>query len=308
MNPKYWKGSDTVGEYGCWRAHMNIYQQYVNCLVSFISSSQADFRSMLRNRVSSALILEDDADWDALLRAQLISLARGLLLLQNITLTTHSPYGDNWDILTLGHSGLNNLPTIPQIYHTTSNDPTVIAPSRRTWSRKPNLNTPLLAGNYTRTILRVHRFTSTTAYALSLLGAARLLHDQTQVPHARAIDVAISDFCARNTYNTPCYGAYPPLFGRFRGIGPKSRDSDRRTSSNDAQRGSGGGQAKDERVVPESEFTVFSVGLNLGGLLKGETVVKASDERDMLGSVDLRVFVMPDGEAVWVGRDEYGEE
>lgn len=263
---------------------------------------------MLQTRISSALILEDDADWDALLRPQLVSLARGLRLLQNATLPLRSPYGDNWDILTLGHNGLNNRIDIDQTYYATRNDPTVIAESRRTWGRKPNLSIPALGGNHTRVVMEVSKFTSTTAYALSLRGVARLLHDQALLPNARAIDMGISDFCNRNTYGTSCYSAYPMLFGRFRSIGPKSRDSDRRTSSNDAQKGSGGGQAKDDRLLPESEFTVFPVSLNLERLLKGETVIMANDqERDMMKSVDLKDFIIPDGEEVFVRKNEYVE-
>lgn len=149
--------------------------------------------------------------------------------------------------------------------------------------------------------MEVGRFTSITAYTLSLRGAAQLLRDQSLLPNAKAIDVGISDFCSRQEYGRPCYGAYPMLFGRFRGIGPKSRDSDRRTSSNEAVKGSGGGQAKEDGLLPESEFTVFPVCLNLKKLMKGETVLPPNDqERDMLKSVDLESFVMPLDEEVLV--------
>ena len=42
---------------GCWRAHLNVWQD------------------MIRRQVRSALIFEDDADWDVGWRAQMIELA-----------------------------------------------------------------------------------------------------------------------------------------------------------------------------------------------------------------------------------------
>lgn len=132
-----------------------------------------------------------------------------------------------------------------------------------------------------------------------------MLHDQALLPNAKAIDVGISDFCSRQEYGRPCYGAYPMLFGRSRGIGPKSRDSDRRTSPNEAVKGSDGGQAKEDRLLPESEFTVFPVSLNLKKLMKGETVLPTNDqERDTLKSVDLKTVVVSEGDEVFVKQNK----
>src|ERR1700712_3532369 len=66
---------------GCWRAHMNVYQKIVH------------------EKVSSAMIFEDDADWDVALKMQLVQFARGSRFILNTTESeaTHSPYGDDWD-------------------------------------------------------------------------------------------------------------------------------------------------------------------------------------------------------------------
>jgi hypothetical protein len=123
-------------------------------------------------------------------------------------------------------------------------------------------------GKCIRVAMEVRRSTSLTAYALSLRGAALLLHDQALLPNAKVIDVSISDFCSRLEYGRPCYGASPMLSGRFRSIGPKSRDSGRHTSSNEAVKGSGGGQTREDRLLPDSEYTVFPVSVNLKKLIK----------------------------------------
>jgi hypothetical protein len=261
---------------------------------------------MLQNRVQSALVLEDDADWDIFLRPQLLDLARGVRSLQNSTRSAQSPFGDQWDILAIGHTGINNR-LDDQMYWVTRNDPTVIAERKRTWRRKPNLSAPVLSGEYNRVVLQVSKLTGTAAYAISQRGAARMLYDQAVLPNAASIDVAISDMCHRNAYATPfCYGTYPMLIGRYRAIGPKARDSDRRTSSNHAVPGSGGGQSHADRLEAESEFTMFPVSLNAGRLLRGETVVIGNDvQENTTREVDLITLVLPKGESVWVGREEY---
>jgi hypothetical protein len=262
---------------------------------------------MLQHHVQSALILEDDADWDVFLRQQLVNLARAMRALQNTTAATSSPYGTKWNIMTLGHTGINNRLNIDQQYWIARDDPTVIAESKRTWSRKPDLSTPALSGGRNRVVMQVSKLTGTAAYAISLRGAARMLYDQALLPNAAAIDTAISDMCRRNEYDAPfCYGTYPMLIGRYRAIGPKARDSDRRTSSNEAEPGSGGGQSLEDRLEPESEFTVFPVSLNARTLLQGGVMVRAVNvEKDMVGEADLRTFRLPRGRAVWVAKDEY---
>ncbi|KAH7392232.1 hypothetical protein DE146DRAFT_133924 [Phaeosphaeria sp. MPI-PUGE-AT-0046c] len=285
--PPYWKGHASAGEYGCWRAHLNVYQR------------------MLLDSVQTALIIEDDADWDIFLRPQLVDFARGMRWVRDTTVPLrNSAYGDDWDMLTIGHTGVSNRVDIDQRYWITRDDPTVIAESRRTWGRKPNMSTTLLHGGYNRVVMQVSKLTGTAAYAISLRGAARILHDQALLPHATAIDVAISNMCNRNENSQPfCYGTYPMLVGRYRAIGPKSRDSDRRTSSNEADPGSGGGQGREERKQPESEFTVFPVSLHAAKMLQGETIAGANDPKtDLVKKVDVKTFVLPKGEGIWVKK------
>jgi GR25 family glycosyltransferase involved in LPS biosynthesis len=286
---QYWKGTVALGDYGVWRAHMNVYQD------------------MVQNRIQTALILEDDADWDVLLRHQMVEFARGTRAIQSATLPMRSPYGDNWDLLALGHIGVNNKPNKDQKYWVTPNDPTVIAESRRTWSRKPDVSTPKLGGDHTRIVLEVSKFTGAAAYALSLRGAATLLYDQSMLPNAQAIDVAMLALCRHDPYGTPfCLGAYPMIFGRYRAIGPESKDSDRRASSNELEPGTGGFQSGKERLQPESEFTVFSTSLNIWRLMKGEKVLPACQPKvDLEKEVDLDQVVFPRGQEVVVTSEEY---
>jgi hypothetical protein len=265
------------------------------------------YQHMVQNRIQTALILEDDADWDVLLRHQMVEFARGTRAILNASLPLRSPYGDNWDLLALGHIGANNKPNREQKYWITDNDPTVIAESRRQWNRKPDFSTPKLEGNYSRVVMEINKFTGATSYGLSLRGAATLLYDQSLLPNAQAIDTAMLSLCRRDPFGSPfCLGAYPMIFGRYRAIGSTAKDSDRRTSSNEDTPGTGGIQHITERLQAESMYTVFSVGLNIWRLMKGEWVVPACEpELDLQREVDLRDVVFPRGREVVVGSEEY---
>ncbi|KAK3305266.1 glycosyltransferase family 25 protein [Chaetomium strumarium] len=120
----------TVGNKGSWRAHMNVLQRIVH------------------ENITSALILEDDADWDVRLKRQLQVFARAARAFTQPTsrhgqtlarererhhntarpevhinqlprrITHHhhqagpSPYGTDWDVLWLGHCGTEFPSTI----------------------------------------------------------------------------------------------------------------------------------------------------------------------------------------------------
>lgn len=84
------------GEVGCWRGHMNI------------------IREIATSGIGSALLLEDDADWDVNIKSQLEDLAIAVhdtvkLLPEEkracSSSAEDSPYGSCWDILWIGHCG-----------------------------------------------------------------------------------------------------------------------------------------------------------------------------------------------------------
>ncbi len=93
------------------------------------------------NNVASALILEDDADWDIGIRAQLAQLAKGSRYLQGVEESerTNSVYGDNWDLMWVGHCGswTNHEDKRRWVIE---NDPTVEPPpARHDFGEKPDI-------------------------------------------------------------------------------------------------------------------------------------------------------------------------
>ncbi|KAJ5711942.1 hypothetical protein N7488_006098 [Penicillium malachiteum] len=87
---------------GCWRAHANIWGKIIS------------------ENTETALILEDDVDWDINVRNVFAELSRQMSLQKDFKQLTPqmgprpAPYGSGWDILYVGSSSnipnLNNLP------------------------------------------------------------------------------------------------------------------------------------------------------------------------------------------------------
>jgi hypothetical protein len=82
------------GVIGCWRSHMNVIQKIV------------------KEKISTALILEDDSDWDVHIVSQMQQFSGATKELlsrggpeRKREVPTGSPYGEGWDILWLGHCG-----------------------------------------------------------------------------------------------------------------------------------------------------------------------------------------------------------
>ncbi|KAK7983924.1 hypothetical protein PG989_011326 [Apiospora arundinis] len=72
---------------GSWRSHINA------------------VRRIVEEDLESALIMEDDMDWDVRLQSQLETVAKGTRALLGSGSKPISPYGDGWDLLWLGHCG-----------------------------------------------------------------------------------------------------------------------------------------------------------------------------------------------------------
>ncbi|KAI1765739.1 glycosyltransferase family 25 protein [Hypoxylon sp. FL1150] len=176
--PKSDRGHST-GARGSWRSHMNALQAIVD----------QDLRS--------ALILEDDIDWDIRLKSQLQTFAaasrtwlrelqsgKAEIELLGTTVRTgggaKSVYGDGWDVLWLGHCGAD-LPDVQKspispLVGTIPGDETVPAPKHL----RPHpfaLNDKLgdLYPPHTRVVHASSGNTCTLAYAISQEGARKLL-------------------------------------------------------------------------------------------------------------------------------------
>ncbi|KAI9830031.1 MAG: hypothetical protein M1819_005861 [Sarea resinae] len=261
------------GNLGSWRAHMNAIQAVVS------------------QNLSSALILEDDVDWDVRLKSQLLDFARGSRALvqplkgsntfadptfqsrdsdSNIKALDHelddksaatqppsiSPYGDNWDVLWLGHCGVRfpaPSQNIPKGRYLILNDDTVPG-SDHIVSLSEEFRTKYV--NKTRIVHHAMGPICTFGYAVTQAGAREILYELSVKEMRGAFDNIMANFCDRHT----CLTSQPQLFSHHRPPGPVSKDSD----INDGATG--------VREKGYTENVQWSARMNVEGLLKGETV------------------------------------
>jgi hypothetical protein len=193
------------------------------------------FLRVIERNLTTALILEDDADWDFRIRSQLSDFGHGVRKLPDLlaqselhasrnppTIETLSqvdlakrsslilpalsgrsvpnedPYGRDWDILWLGHCGAKLPPPSPASPNRVMlcPDPTVPEPQYL----KPMSNAPLdaigsLYPPHTRLIHRANTTICTIAYAVTQAGARKILYEFGIREMNKGYDFALSDYC-----------------------------------------------------------------------------------------------------------------
>ena len=158
----YEEGAKAAGITGCWRAHMNA------------------AAAIIDNNLSSALIVEDDADWDVYLKTQLTQFALGSRYILDAPTSSEplSPYGDTWDMLWLGYCA-QNKPEQPSARFIIENDTTVRVPNHRLhmWNPEQTLTYDLPHNRSTRVVYRSAGGCCSFSYALSYTGARKYISE-----------------------------------------------------------------------------------------------------------------------------------
>lgn len=222
-------------------------------------------------------------DWDTRLKAQLTDFATGSRWLQHASANVSSPYGDDWDLLWLGHCGevfpetldehSSKDPTGPEILelsrkYSIEHDVTVPPPEFTRgfpdWTEHP----------YTRWVHRSGGPICTFAYALSQSGARKVLFDLSVDHLSGPFDNALAGLCRWGSepsrLGMKCISSNPGLFTHHKAKGSIAGDSDIQKV--------GDGTSKDE--VREKGFTenvVWSTRNNLGNILTGKQMEGAYD-------------------------------
>lgn len=208
---------------GCWRAHMNFAQRWVPLRPVRCFSLRLAYR-VVRERISTALVLEDDSDWDISFRDQLADFATGSRYISGTPKRPRSPYGDDWDLLWLGHCSVQQSPR-DQRRFVIENDNTVPPMNhRQNFNLVPKLN-ELGYDNTTRIVFRASDGVCLYSYALSLRGAQKMLRWQNKIEKFKPIDMAIGDQC-KNDPTFKCVAVFPQLVDSHKAAGRLSQDSD----------------------------------------------------------------------------------
>ncbi|KAJ5293580.1 hypothetical protein N7508_008401, partial [Penicillium antarcticum] len=208
INPKAYPSKpghhllDRPNTLGSWRAHMNALQ------------------TMIARGYSSALILEDDSDWDVSFKDQMVEFARGARAISTKQDNPHSPYGDSWDLLWLGHCS-SRAKKGP--YWKIPNDPTVAPLQYRTGFKHPSIiDEPDAA--FSRYIYLAEDLLCSYGIAWTLDAARNALARMSMLE----LDVAAADvgFHVACDGGLRCLTSEPALIGSYRRAGPPQADSD----------------------------------------------------------------------------------
>ena len=203
--------------------------------------------------------MEDDADWDTGVKDQLDLFAQGSQFVTGVQAgqKTSSPYGDDWDLIWLGHCGNQIYPEDSRRF-VIENDDTVPARNRRAnFAHIPDMDREGY-DNHTRIIYRAKRGLCLYAYALSYRGALKLLRDQAALTKFAPIDIGIGDWCQEDP-DIKCVGVFPQLIDSHKPAGRLSRSSDI-------------GDYSPQEIRPKSytHNIVHSTRLNVDHLLAGQ--------------------------------------
>ncbi|RVX73037.1 hypothetical protein B0A52_02163 [Exophiala mesophila] len=239
------------GALGCWRAHMNALEHIV------------------RHRIQTALIMEDDADWDVSLKDQLLEFATGTRALQHLSPNSPSPsaYGSEWDFLWLGHCRVGSTDDDQEFW--VIDDDSTSPPVKHRWAGWTNRHFPdEVRRDGTRVILNAAG------------GARKILASVSMGSVDSPVDASLSEMC-RGKLGNPlrCYAPYPPLLASHRAAGPQFRDSDLNEKG-------------DKWHKAYTWDIVYSTVLNIPRLVKGLATVKAQwpdhSRPEMLWNSSLR--------------------
>ena len=247
---------------------------------------------MVREQLSTAIVFEDDADWDVNFRTQLKQFAEGSRYITSSWSTPsiqkpkeseehRSPYGDDWDVLWLGHCGVDTHPSESRQF-IISNDPTVPSPKHRTnYQDIPDISSH---SNTTRIVFRAGSGVCLYAYALSYRGAQKLLLAQSTLTTLPPIDIGYREMCDKQE-DFKCVGVFPQIVDCHKAAGAIERDSDMTDF--------------DKTIVRAKGYTnniVRSTRLNWRPLLAGDIekveVQYPEDTPEIVGEVTMRAESM----------------
>ncbi|KAL8734425.1 MAG: hypothetical protein Q9181_003205 [Wetmoreana brouardii] len=220
--PKARPNNLTYAELGNWRSHVTA------------------LRTIIENDYTTALILEDDADWDIALRSQLrsyASITRHLATPADpSTPLTSSPYGNTWDILWLGTCATPPAPVGTPQFPNPHYDEFLAAEwdlyetqypidSRQTASkRRKSYNRLRRLSSPNHYVFPAHRGVAClTAYAVTQRSARELMGFLLDVDEPT--DLAVTRYCGRSDPATSAPDPEPKYVARSREDPEVSREN-----------------------------------------------------------------------------------
>ena len=160
----------------------------------------------LMSDYDTALILEDDVDWDVNIKEQLERIAEAVRTYTNVTVSEEAPYGRWWDVLWLGHCA-EFVDTGKA--HLAFSDPTVLPKNKYNgWTKEHVLQIP----EGKRFVQQALGPICTFGYAISQAGAAKILQHAGHGEND-AFDLQLSLGCREGSLK--CISVNPQIFHQY---------------------------------------------------------------------------------------------
>lgn len=151
-------------------------------------------KHVVQSGFDTALILEDDVDWDITLKDQIRLISDAVRKFTNVPDSDPSPYGHDWDILWIGHCGEHTDPDTERVEYP---DSTVQKHANYTgWSEKYMKN----IGEGHRLVQRAINPVCTFAYAVTQQGAQNVL-EWAGSGQNQAFDIRLMQACRPKLLN-----------------------------------------------------------------------------------------------------------
>ncbi|KAL9124181.1 MAG: hypothetical protein Q9217_006467 [Psora testacea] len=233
----------------------------LGCLMSHVKT----WRKIIDENITSALIMESDADWDMRIKQTMVGIGEGTKAIadwpfdppspstEGISKSEPRPYGDKWDILWIGHCGSSakgdgrifafNDSAAPDEGHVW------VVGERPTQEQRPP---------GTRVVYQLDTSVCTTSYAISNQGARKFekIFREANAP----IDLKMCDICA-NDHKFACIGVWPQVISM----------TESKTNMNPTEGGFAfGHDIEEEKIVAANSVQVSArVNAHLGTADKG---------------------------------------
>lgn len=155
----------------------------------------------------TALILEDDVDWDVNIKEQTVRIAEAVRKFTNVTETEEAPFGRWWDVLWLGLCAEFVDISKP---HLSFSDPTVIPKSKYNgWTKEEHV---MQIPEGERFVQQALGPICTFGYAISRSGAAKILQHAARGQN-NAYDLQLSLGCREGFLK--CISVNPEIFHQY---------------------------------------------------------------------------------------------
>ncbi|KAK9466186.1 hypothetical protein V1512DRAFT_264063 [Lipomyces arxii] len=208
---------------GSWRSHMNA------------------FKYIIDNKIETALIIEDDVDWDINIKSQLTEFARGLRASKlrrpfSQEELARAPYGLDWDIMHLATSKVHMAPPPRDVAFTVYNDPyrapddtvnngCMKGDTNAGWFCFQHITKHCHLNQTNRAIFPSYESVGLSAIAVSYRGAQRLLYHLSYKELIDTLDYSIMNLIKDG--NLRGWTVSPPIMSEWKIKG--ASDSDLKT-------------------------------------------------------------------------------